>query len=210
MATRRITLTLSVQQAGRLRALVRKHRKAETDFADELVEQRAQSLTEPVDSPQWERAVRRLRRQARIEAAEVRPERWPSLDVLMGRALAARLELPDTAGPWAPLTQAEQTRLSLSGRWPACVSGCERGTDERAFTLDADLVLRLRTAAWRISEPVLDELEEKGLTGLQSALSEEDRAERERLAAKLFPSSRIAREAVEEHWPFPLVAQPSS
>ncbi|MFD3907859.1 hypothetical protein ACFXOL_10880 [Streptomyces californicus] len=209
MATQRITLTLSVQQAGRLRALVRKHRKAETDFADELVEQRAQSLTEPVDSPQWERAVRRLRRQARIEAAEVRPERWPSLDVLMGRALTARLELPDTAGPWAPLTQGERTRLSLSGRWPACVSGCERGTDERAFTLDADLVLRLRTTAWRISEPVLDELEEKGLIGLQSALSEEDRAERERLAAKLFPSSRIAREAVEEHWPFPLVAQPS-
>ncbi|MFJ4418795.1 hypothetical protein [Streptomyces sp. NPDC088925] len=200
----RITLTLSAQQAGRLRALVRKHRKGETQFTEELVEQRAQSLTEAVDSPQWERAVRQLRRQARIEAAEVRPERWPALDVLMGRALEARLELPDTAGPWLPLTRTEQTRLSLSGRWPACVSGCERGTAERAFTLDADLVVRLRTAAWRISEPVLEELEEKGLTGLRSALSEEDRAERERLAAQLFPSSRIAREAVENHWPVPL------
>ncbi|MGW3491521.1 hypothetical protein [Streptomyces sp. NRRL F-5630] len=200
----RITLTLSAQQAGRLRALVRKNRKGETQFTEELVEQRAQSLTEAVDSPQWERAVRQLRRQARIEAAEVRPERWPALDVLMGRALEARLELPDTAGPWLPLTRTEQTRLSLSGRWPACVSGCERGTAERAFTLDADLVVRLRTAAWRISEPVLEELEEKGLTGLRSALSEEDRAERERLAAQLFPSSRIAREAVENHWPVPL------
>ncbi|MFJ8351297.1 hypothetical protein ACIQ9J_34025 [Streptomyces sp. NPDC094153] len=210
MATKRITLTLSVQQAGRLRALIRKHRKAETNFVQELVEQRAEALTEPVGSPEWERAVKRLRRQARVEAAEVRPERWPALDVLMGQALEARLQQPDTAGPWAPLSRAEQTRLSLSGRWPACVSGCEHGTDERAFTLDADLVMRLRTAAWRLSEPVLNELEEKGLTGLRSALSEEERAERERLAAKLYPSSRIAREAVENHWPFPLVAQPSS
>lgn len=194
-------MQLSVQQAGRLRSLIRRHRKAETQFVNELVEERAAALTEPVDTPQWERAVSRLRRQARMEAAEVRPVRWPALDVLMERALTERLQLPDLAGPWLPLTPGELTRLSLSGRWPACLSGCERGTAERAFTLDEDLVLQLRTAAWRISEPVLKELEEKNLIGPQRDLSEEAQEERERLAAKLYPSSRIAREAVEDHWP---------
>ncbi|MFJ8957314.1 hypothetical protein ACIRO1_45215 [Streptomyces sp. NPDC102381] len=157
-------------------------------------------------SREWERALARLRRQARIEAAVARPEEWPSLDVLMSRALTSRLKLPDAAGPWAPLTEEERARLSLSGRWPACLSGCELGTRERAFTLDEELVLKLRTAAWRISEPVLLELEEKNLIGPQLELSEEDREERERLAAKLFPSSRLAREAVESHFPVPLVS----
>ncbi|WP_431776286.1 hypothetical protein [Streptomyces cucumeris] len=201
MAKKRITLQLSVQQAGRLRLLIKHHREAETMFTRRLVEQRAAALTEPVESVEWRRAVARLRRQARMEAAEVRPTRWPSLDVLLERALEERLQLPDTAGPWLPLSASERTRLSLSGRWPACLSGCERGTAERAFTLDEDLVLALRTAAWRISEPVLAELEAKNLVGPQRDMSEEARAERERLAAQLYPSSRIAREAIENHWP---------
>ncbi|MCQ8194654.1 hypothetical protein [Streptomyces rugosispiralis] len=194
-------MQLSVQQAGRLRLLIKHHREAETMFTRSLVEQRAAALTEPVESVEWRRAVARLRRQARMEAAEMRPTRWPSLDVLLERALEERLQLPDTAGPWLPLSASERTRLSLSGRWPACLSGCERGTAERAFTLDEDLVLALRTAAWRISEPVLAELEAKNLVGPQRDMSEEARAERERLAAKLYPSSRIAREAIENHWP---------
>lgn len=201
MSKKRITLQLSVQQAGRLRLLIKHHREAETMFTRSLVEQRAAALTEPVESVEWRRAVARLRRQARMEAAEMRPTRWPSLDVLLERALEERLQLPDTAGPWLPLSASERTRLSLSGRWPACLSGCERGTAERAFTLDEDLVLALRTAAWRISEPVLAELEAKNLVGPQRDMSEEARAERERLAAKLYPSSRIAREAIENHWP---------
>ncbi|MFJ8855174.1 hypothetical protein [Streptomyces sp. NPDC102437] len=168
---------------------------------NDLVEERAAALTEPVDTPPWERAVARLRRQARIEAAEVRPVRWPALDVLMERALKERLQLPDLAGPWLPLTAGERTRLSLSGRWPACLSGLS--TAERAFTLDENVVLQLRTAAWRVSEPVLKELEEKNLIGPQADLSEAAREERDRLAAKLYPSSRIAREAVEDHWPIP-------
>lgn len=203
MARKRITLQLSVQQAGRLRLLIKRHREAESQFVKELVEERAEALTEPVDTPPWERAVARLRRQARMEAAQVRPVRWPALDVLMERALKERLQLPDLAGPWLPLTPGERTRLSLSGRWPACLSGCEHGTAERAFTLDEKVVLQLRTAAWRVSEPVLKELEEKNLIGPQADLSEEAREERERLAAKLYPSSRIAREAVEDHWPEP-------
>ncbi|MFE5730212.1 hypothetical protein ACFQ7A_04770 [Streptomyces sp. NPDC056528] len=201
MSRQRITLNLSVQQAGRLRAQVKRHRKAETLFVNDLVEERAAELNEPVGTPRWERAVGRLRRQARIEAAAVRPVRWPALEVLMGRALEQRLRLPDLAGPWPPLTPQELARLSLSGRWPACLSGCENGTAERAFTLDADLVLRLRTAAWRVSEPVLLELEDKGLIGPRQDLSEEAREERARLAERLYPSSRIAREAVEDHWP---------
>ncbi|MFI5987118.1 hypothetical protein ACIBEA_40415 [Streptomyces sp. NPDC051555] len=209
MVNQRITLQLSVQQAGRLRLLIKKHREAETQFVNELVEERAVNLS-TLSSPAREREVARLRRQARMEAAEVRPDLWPALDVLMGRALQARLQLPDTAGPWLPLTSAELTRMSLSGRWPACLSGCEHGTAERAFTLDAGLVLWLRTAAWRISEPILKELEEKNLIGLQRDMSEEARAERERLAAQLYPSSRIAREAVEDHWPTPLQAIPEA
>ncbi|MFF0142660.1 hypothetical protein ACFYRN_40285 [Streptomyces sp. NPDC005227] len=196
-------MQLSVQQAGRLRAQIRRHRKDETQFVNDLVEERAAVLTEPVDTPPWERAVARLRRQARMEAAEVRSVHWPALDVLMERALKERLELPDLAGPWLPLTAGERTRLSLSGRWPACLSGLEHGTAERAFTLDETVVLRLRTAAWRVSEPVLKELEEKNLIGPQADLSEQAREERDRLAVKLYPSSRIAREAVEDHWPDP-------
>lgn len=203
MARKRITLQLSVEQAGRLRLLIKRHREAETQFVENLVEERVEVLTEPVDTPQWKRAVARLRRQVRMEAAQVRSMRWPSLDVLMERALKERLQLPDLAGPWLPLTAGERTRLSLSGRWPACLSGCEHGTAERAFTLDETVVLQLRTAAWRVSEPVLKELEEKNLLGPQADLSEEAREERERLAAKLYPSSRIAREAVEDHWPDP-------
>lgn len=205
MTKKRVTLQLSVKQAGRLRLLIKRHREEETAFVEDLVEERSQQLGESAGPAELERAVARLRRQARMEAAEVRPDRWPSLDLLMERALEARLQLPDTAGPWLALSRAEQTRLSLSGRWPACLSGCEYGTAERAFTLTENLVLRLRTAAWRISEPVLKELEEKGLTGPQRDLSEEAQAERERLAAQLYPSSRIAREAVERHWPIPLV-----
>lgn len=203
MARKRITLHLSVQQAGRLRLLIKRHREAETAFVNDLVEERAEALTEPVGSVEWERAVARMRRQARMEAADLRPTRWPALDVLMERALQERLQLPDLAGPWLPLSRTERTRLSLSGRWPACLSGCERGTAERAFTLDEDLVLKLRTAAWRVSEPVLKELEAKNLIGPSRDLSEAAREERERLAEKLYPSSRIAREAVEDHWPVP-------
>ncbi|MCQ4045832.1 hypothetical protein ACFOSC_27860 [Streptantibioticus rubrisoli] len=210
MAKKRITLQLSVQQAGRLRLLIKRHREAETLFVRELVEHRSESLAEPVGSVARERAIARLRRQARIEAAQVRPTRWPALDVLMGQALEARLQLPDTAGPWLPLSRSELTRLSLSGRWPACLSGCKHGTAERAFTLDEDLVLKLRTAAWRISEPVLKELEEKNLIGPQRDLSEAARAERERLAELLYPSSRIAREAVEDHWPIPQEEAPAA
>ncbi|MCX4885989.1 hypothetical protein [Streptomyces sp. NBC_00847] len=203
MPRKRITLQLSVQQAGRLRLLIKRHREAETQFFKSLVEERATELAEPMDTPQWERAVARLRRQARMEAAEVRPVRWPALDVLMERALKERLQAEDLAGPWMPLTAGERTRLSLSGRWPACLSRCEHGTAERAFTLDDKVVLQLRTAAWRVSEPVLKELEEKNLIGPHADLSEEARVERDRLAAKLYPSSRIAREAVEDHWPDP-------
>jgi hypothetical protein len=203
MPRKRITLQLSVQQAGRLRLLIKRHREAETQFFKSLVEERTADLAEPVDTPQGERAVARLRRQARMEAAEVRPVRWPALDVLMERALKERLQLEDLAGPWMPLTAGERTRLSLSGRWPACLSGCEHGTAERAFTLDDKVVLQLRTAAWRVSEPVLKELEEKNLIGPQPDQSEEALVYRDRLAAKLYPSSRIAREAVEDHWPDP-------
>lgn len=196
-------MQLSVEQAGRLRLLIKRHRESETQFFKSLVEERAADLAELVGTPQWERAVARLRRQARMEAAEARPVHWPALDVLMERALKERLQLEDLAGPWLPLTAGERTRLSLSGRWPACLSGCENGTAERAFTLDDKVVLQLRTAAWRVSEPVLKELEEKNLIGPQADLSEEARVERDRLAAKLYPSSRIAREAVEDHWPDP-------
>lgn len=203
---------LSVQQAGRLRLLSRKHRLAETEYVKKLVEEKAALLTEEPETRQWERAVAALRRSARIEAASVRPVLWPALDVLVGRALAARLAVADLAGPWPALTEQEEARLSLAGRWPVAVSGLEFGTVERAFTLDVGLVKRLRTAAWRVSEPVLDELADKGLTGPTASLSEEQLAERTRLAELLFPASRIVREAVDQHWPLPQedAAEPSA
>lgn len=206
---KRITLQLSVQQAGRLRLLIKRHREEETEYVNTRTGEEAEGLVEPEGSRARERAVARIRRTVRIEAASRRPEWWPSLESMMGEALETRLQLPDAAGPWAPLNEFEKARLSLAGRWPACLSGLEHGTAERAFTLEEDLVRRLRLTSWRISEPILKEMDEKNLIGAQRELSEEARAERERLAALLYPPSRFARDAVEDHWPVPLVRSTS-
>jgi hypothetical protein len=210
MEKKRITVHLSVQQAGRLRLLSRKHRLAETGYVEKLITERAELITEEPGTRQWERAVAALRRAARIEAASVRPSLWPALDVLVGRALTDRLAVADLAGPWRALTEQEQARLSLAGRWPVAVAGLEFGTQERAFTLDAALVTKLRTAAWRVSEPVLNELADKELTGPTAGLSDRQLAERNRLAELLYPASRIVREAVDQHWPLPQDTAPET
>ena len=52
-------------------------------------------------------------RDARAEAARLRPERWPTQDVLVTAAVRKRLEREDLAGPWAPLTEAELGRMRM-------------------------------------------------------------------------------------------------
>jgi hypothetical protein len=91
--------------------------------------------------------------------------------------------------------------MRLSGRWPGPKTGGL--VAERQFGLPEELVLQLRTASWRISEPWLEKLEEEGLVGV--ALSAEQRARRDEFAAQLLTPPQIIRSALARpfalHWP---------
>ncbi|MGK4586111.1 hypothetical protein [Kitasatospora sp. HPMI-4] len=149
----------------------------------------------------------RDRREARMEAARLRPERWPTQDVLVTDAVRRRLEREDLAGPagggeWEPLTKAEQARLRLAGRWPGpdttgLVAECQ-------FGLPVDLVERLRTASWRVSQDWLRLLEEEDLIG--RPLDGYERERRDELAANLMSPPHIVRQALAA--PFALFWRP--
>ncbi|MFC5888758.1 hypothetical protein [Kitasatospora aburaviensis] len=144
----------------------------------------------------------RDKRDVRKEALGLRPERWPVQDVLVTRAVERRLGREDLAGPWKPLTPPEETRMRLAGRWPGPdVTGL---VAERQFGLPADLLKRLRTASWRVSEEWLRLLEEEDLIG--RPLDGRERERRDELAAHLMPPPRIVREALAA--PFALMWKP--
>jgi len=135
---------------------------------------------------------------ARAEAARVRPERWPTQDVLVTAAVCRYLQTPDLAGPWEPLTAVELGQMRLAGRWPGPQIGGL--VTERQFGFPAEVVLQVRTASYRISEPWLKQLKEEGLVGVK--LDAEDRARRDTLAANLVTPAQIIRRALDQ--PFAL------
>ncbi|MFE1289674.1 hypothetical protein [Streptomyces sp. NPDC058751] len=169
--------------ANRLKALRRKGSQAVSDKARELV------------GAGWSSV------EARLEARRRCREQWPPLDVVVGRALEQRLSEPDLAGPWAPLTDAEEEFMSLSGRWPS--KNYPGFLVKRAYDLPVDLLKRARTAAFRASEGPLAELDERGLTYNRLDLEEEERRIRDELLDKVYPVPRILRQGLARYGPWP-------
>ncbi|WP_086708918.1 hypothetical protein [Streptomyces antimycoticus] len=176
-----VTVMIYAYQAGRLDLLKKQQRLEEAATIRELEGQG------------------KTRREARIIVARMRPEEWPSLETVVAHAVEQRLDEPDLAGPWRPLTLLEEEELALSGRWPGPSLGVS--LSQRNYKFPSDLVKRLRTAAWRVSEQPLRELRERGLVGAGLVLGESERALRDQLAEQLYPVPRIVREALARYGP---------
>ncbi|MGW3628060.1 hypothetical protein [Streptomyces sp. NPDC000880] len=138
---------------------------------------------------------------ARLEARRQCRGLWPPLDMLVARALEQRLSEADLAGPWAPLSAREEEFMSLSGRWPS--KNYAGFLVKRAYNLPSDLLRRMRTVAYRVSEAPLAELEERGLTVNSLELTDEERELRDDLIEKVYSVPRIVREALERYGPWP-------
>ena len=139
------------------------------------------------------------RREARKIVARMRPREWPPIESYVAAAVDQRLCEPDLAGPWRPLTDDERAELALSGRWPGPGLG---GLVQRNYSLPEELVIRLRTAAWRMSEDALRELRRRRLLGAAVlGLDETQRLQRAELVARLYPVPRIVREALTYYGP---------
>jgi hypothetical protein len=177
------TVSISALQADTLRRISRHHRKEEREFVEQLVREGKDVSA------------------ARSEGARVRPVRWPSLAVLVERALERRLAEEDLAGPWPELTAEEAGRLAQSGRWPGPDSGAV--LVERNYPLPEPLVVAVRTAAWRVSEEPLRQLAEEGLAGDGVVVSGRRLERREELVERIFSPSRITREALSRFGPEP-------
>ncbi|MFE7665128.1 hypothetical protein [Streptomyces celluloflavus] len=141
------------------------------------------------------------RKEARIIAARMRPAEWPSLNVVVAGAVERRLDEPDLVGPWSPLTERERKEAALSGRWPGPSLG--GALSQRHYAMPSELVERLRTTAWRVSQGPLYELRARGLVGAGLVLRGPERAVRAELTARLYPVPRIVREALARYGPGP-------
>ncbi|MFE1270554.1 hypothetical protein [Streptomyces sp. NPDC058758] len=119
---------------------------------------------------------------------------------IVADSIRLRLEEEDLRGPWVPLTSEEEEQLRLSGRWPGHNVG---GLLQRNYELPSTLLTALRTAAWRVSEGPLAELEEKDLTLYSRDLTLEQMEEREELIKRVYSPPRIVREALERYGPKP-------
>jgi hypothetical protein len=146
--------------------------------------------------------------QARLEARRRRSELWPTLDEYVEQAVRQRLAEEDLAGPWEPLTPEEEEAATLSGRgigknYPGFLI-------TRAYDLPPSLVRELRTAAIRVSEGPLEELEAEGLLYNSLDYTEEERVKRDELVEKVFSAPRIVRQALERYGPWPPDERPPS
>lgn len=186
----KLTIAIDVQHAGRLTAIKKKHRRAMSEYVADLIEQGT-----PPD-------------EARLTARRLRAERWPALDQIVAQAVERRLAEEDLAGPWEPLTEEEAERATLSGRRPG--KNYPGFLKYRAYEFPSDLVMRLRTAAVRVSEGPLAQLEELGLTYNRLDFEPEEREKREELIELVFSVPRIVRQALERFGPWPAEERPPS
>ncbi|MFJ8166545.1 hypothetical protein ACIRBY_37275 [Streptomyces sp. NPDC096136] len=176
-----VTVMIYTYQAGRLDLLKKQHAAEEKATLEALVKQG------------------NSRRNARLIVARMRLVEWPSRSEMVAGAVGRRLAEEDLAGPWRPLAEEEEEELSLSGRWPG--PSDRTVMSQRNYRLPSDLVKRLRTASWRMSEGPMRELRERGLVGSGLSLSREERRVRDELAARLYPVPRIVREALDRYGP---------
>ncbi|MEU7228875.1 hypothetical protein [Streptomyces chrestomyceticus] len=187
------SFAIDVQHASRFTAIRKKQRRAMADWAHELSHNSKGKIT---------------RTQARLEARRRRSELWPTLDEYVERAVRQRLAEEDLAGPWEPPTTAEEEAATLSGRG---VSKNYPGfLITRAYDLPPSLIRELRTAAIRVSEEPLEELEAEGLLYYSLDYTEQERAKRDELVEKVFSAPRIVRQALERYGPWPPDAGPPS
>jgi len=107
---------------------------------------------------------------------------------------------PDLDRDWPALTEEERAELSLPGMWPGSERPDEDFSEACAYTLDYDLIWRARTAAWRISEPWINEILAQGLGNLR-ALTEDQRAQRAALGVNVITFGAIVRQGIKRHWP---------
>ncbi|MEU1221344.1 hypothetical protein [Streptomyces microflavus] len=189
----RYSFAIDVQHASRFVAIRKKQRHAMSDWVSELVFNSKGKIT---------------LRQARLEARRRRPELWPTLDEYVERAVRQRLADGDLAGPWEPLTPDEEEAATLSGRgigknYPGYLS-------TRSYNLPRSLVRDLRTAAIRVSEEPLAELEELGLLYNSLDYTTEEHEKRNELVEKVFSAPRIVRQALEQYGPWPPDERPPS
>ncbi|MEV7840576.1 hypothetical protein AB0O77_25625 [Streptomyces albidoflavus] len=181
MQKTRITVMIYAYQAGQLDLMKKQQKLEQVATVNALVSQG------------------NTRKQARIIVARMRSTEWPGLETVVGQAVEQRLDEPDLVGPWEPLTEAEAEQLALSGRWPGPSLGVSMS--QRNYSLPSGLVTRLRTAAWRVSEAPMRELEARGLVGAGLVLTEAQKEQRDELAARLYPVPRIVREALARYGP---------
>lgn len=186
----KLTIAIDVQHAGRLTAIKKKHRRAMSEYTTKLI-YRGVPATE-----------------ARLRARLRRARRWPTLDDIVARAVEARLAEDDLAGPWPPLTPAEEEEATLNGRRPG--KNYPGFLMYRAYELPSGLAKRLRTAAVRVSEGPLAELAELGLTYNRLDFEPEEREKRDELIEGVYSVPRIVRQALERYGPWPREEWPPS
>ncbi|MGW7090050.1 hypothetical protein ACWGH2_42075 [Streptomyces sp. NPDC054871] len=189
----RYSFAIDAKHASRFTAIRKKQRWDMADWAHEFAHNSKGEVTLA---------------QARLEARRRRPELWPTQDEYVERALRQRLAEEDMAGPWEPLTAAEEEAATLSGRgfgkhYPGILI-------TRAYNLPPSLVKQLRTAAIRVSEEPLAELEELGLLYQSLDYDMEEQEKRSELVERVFSAPRIVRQALERYGPWPPDERPPS
>ncbi|MET9528212.1 hypothetical protein [Streptomyces coeruleorubidus] len=192
-AREKCSFAIDVEHAKRFTALRREQRRAMAEWVRDLVEESNGGIS---------------RDEARLEARRRRSELWPTLDQHVERAVRQRLAEEDLAGPWEPLTATEVEFATLAGRgigknYPGYLI-------TRTYELPLSLIRDLRTAAIRVSEGPLKELEELGLLYNSLDYTPEEYDKREELVKRVMSAPRIVRQALERFGPWPPDEHPPS
>lgn len=187
------TFAIDVEHAKRFTDLRKAQRRAMAEWVHDLVEESNGGIT---------------RDEARLEARRRRSELWPTLDQYVERAVRQRLAEEDLAGPWEPLTAAEEEFATLAGRgvgknYPGFLI-------TRTYELPLPLLKALRTASIRVSEEPLKEMEELGLLYNSLDYTPEEYDKREELVKRVMSAPRIVRQALERYGPWPPDEHPPS
>lgn len=179
------SFALDVEHAERFKTLRKEQRWAMAEWVHDLVEESNGGIT---------------RDEARLAARRRRSELWPTLDQYVERAIRQRLAEADLAGPWEPLTVMEEEFATLAGR--GIGKNYPGSLITRTYELPLPLLKQLRTAAIRVSEEPLKEMEELGLLYSTLDYTFEEYEKREELVKRVMSVPRIVRQALERFGPW--------